>query len=233
MNPLYHPDRGPTIAPMTDHHDALLLEHGPTPEEREQLRSVPFYEDLDIREMSMSELFRVYRLRRHCRLAASREEGGEHFTYQIVWFEEQAQKARRNYVSFGTARDAVRFFLEWSVAQRGPETTCLMECGPAAVEENRLRKMVDDLDGKFALMGELGLLGSDGWECVERQVREYAVFVSNALVDIGFLSEPCSFAIATRHVPGAKGSWHITYHAYATHRRWNQVAAIVSLWACC
>lgn len=61
-------------------------------------------------------------------------------------------------------------------------------------------------------------------EHLEAQVREYAVFVSSALVDIGFLDAPCSFAITTRHVAGVKASWHITYHAYAVHSRSLQLA---------
>jgi hypothetical protein len=44
----------------------------------------------------------------------------------------------------------------------GAESTCLMECGPKAVAGERLRKMVDDLDGKRELLGELGLLRAPG-----------------------------------------------------------------------
>lgn len=146
---------------MTDAHDALLVEYGPTQDEREQLRSAPFYDDVSSSTDSMSEFFRVHEVRKYCRLLASREANGGNFTYQIVWYDKKKAVPRRNYISANTAHDALKILLDWSSAQKGvsgEDTTCLMECGPAAVNGERLRKMVDDLDGKLAVMGELGLL---------------------------------------------------------------------------
>ena len=98
---------------MTDCHDTLLMDMGA--DERVLLMQEPFYADLEVRPLSMGELFKAYSVRRHFRLAEAREAGGEHFAYQIVWLD--GEKTKRNYICFGTAREAVRFFLEWRGAQ--------------------------------------------------------------------------------------------------------------------
>ena len=51
-----------------------------------------------------------------------------------------------------------------------------MECGPKAVAGERLRKMVDDLDGKRELLGELVLLRAPG--VCDAEVRSNALMLS-------------------------------------------------------
>ena len=165
------------------------------------------------------------------------EDGGRGpFTFQIARHEVQNGKRkkkggdmteqeceagiiRRMFVTFVDTDSTLQFLEAWYAAQMASSNdamTCLFECGP---HDGTWRKWVLDIDASTADLAKLNLPAAE--DKLFPLVLKMASAVARGLHLLGFLKEPCHFAITSRHSPQKKFSWHVVLCALASHEEWR------------
>lgn len=130
----------------------------------------------------------------------------------------------RRFVAFLDAEETLLFFSMWYAAQMHPPLndfqakTMLYECG--SFDDLAPRKWILDIDAPLDdLRKHFGVAEAIMWE---ELVLDFAAAVTQELVTLGFLGQPCPFVVLSRHVPDRKLSWHVTLCALAPFPVWRQ-----------